>query len=523
MGDYSTGPEPAFTSMHRIYRIVVVDLILRNGVVHMPADGDAVAVAGGMIVAVGESADIMRLAGAATEVIDCGGRRVVPGIVDAHCHLLRSAATLNSVDCRPAAAPNATAIVSALRDAAARGDGWVRGYGYDDSPVGLGRHLTRHDLDAVSARRPVRVEHRSGHACALNSVGLAMVGIGRDTPDPPGGVIVRDASGEPTGLLLEMGGWLRERMGGQDGADADTARAGLRSFAKRLLGYGITTVTDAGPENGLERWHIFAEAIDDGSLPLRVTMMAGFGRLNEMLEAGLGYGAAASGGMLTVGHAKVMLTASSGELRPHPAKLAEMVASAHGRGFPVAIHAVERDAVVAAALALADAPPLKAVDGGIVRDRIEHCAECPPDVLELVAASRATVTVNTGFLHYDGDRYRRTVEADLLPHLYPAGVLAARGISTALASDAPVVEPNPWAAMAAAVTRRSAVGKELGGIGVSSIATALRMHNGGGRIMPGQPADLAVVEPDPLAVPVDALAAVRATATIVGGKVVWRD
>ena len=505
--------------MHRIYRIVVVDLILRNGVVHMPAGGDAVAVAGGMIVAVGESADIMRLAGAATEVIDCGGRRVVPGIVDAHCHLLRSAATLSGVDCRPAAAPDVAAIVRALRDAATQGDGWVRGYGYDDSPVGLGRHLTRHDLDAVSARRPVRVEHRSGHACALNSVGLAMVGIGSDTPGPPGGVIVRAASGEPTGLLLEMGGWLRERMGERDGTD-NTA---LYRLAQRLLGYGITAATDAGPDNGLARWRSFAGAIRSGALPLRVTMMAGFSQIDEMRQVGLGYGATACGGMLTVGHAKVMLTASSGELRPHPAKLADMVASAHGRGFPVAIHAVERDAVVAAALALADAPPLKAADDGIVQDRIEHCAECPPDVLELVAAARATVTVNTGFLHYDGDRYRRTVEADLLPHLYPAGALAARGVSTALASDAPVVEPNPWAAMAAAVTRRSAVGKELGGIGVSSIATALRMHNGGRRIMPGQPADLAVVEPDPLTVPVDALAAVRATATIVGGKVVWRD
>ena len=492
----------------------LADLILRNGVTYPAVGGDSVAIAGGMISAVGDSAEIMELAGAGAKVIDCGGRAIVPGIVDPHCHLFAAAAALDGVDCRPAATPDVAAVVGALREAAAQGDGWVRGYGYDDSPVGLGRHLTRHDLNAVAADRPVRVEHRSGHACVLNGAGLAMVGIGRDTPEPPGGSIVRDGAGEPTGLLLEMGGWLRERMGERDG---DAVRDSLRQFAQRLLGYGITAVTDAGPDNGPERWQSFADAINDGALPLRVTMMAGFSRIDEMRRAGLRFGDAECGGLLTVGHAKIMLTASSGELRPHPAELSDMVAAAHGMGYPVAIHAVERDAIVAAALALSDrrAP--------VGQDRIEHCAECPPDVLDLVAASGAAVTVNTGFLHYDGERYRRTVAEDLLPHLYPAGALASRGVSVALASDAPVVEPNPWAAMAAAVARRSIDGKELGGIGVASIAAALGMHTGGRRIAAGGAADLAVVEPDPLEVPVDALESVRAVVTVVGGKVAWRS
>ena len=459
----------------------------------------------------GESGALMRLAGDDTQVIDCGGRAVVPGIVDAHCHLFAAAAARNGVDCRPAS--DVAAALAALRTAAAQGRGWVRGYGYDDSPIGLGRHLNRHDLDAVTTQRPVRVEHRSGHACALNSVGLAQAGIGRDTPDPPGGVIVRDTAGEPTGLLLEMGGWLRERIGSRSGADD----AALRRFAQRLLGYGITAVTDAGPDNGLERWESFVTATGDGTLPLRLTMMVGFGHIDEMRRAGLGYGSASCDGMLTVGHAKIMLTASMGRLRPDPVELADMVTYAHDMGFPVAIHAIERDAIVAAALAIAENP----APAG--QDRIEHCAECPPDVLELVAESGAAVTVNTGFLHYDGERYRRTVDADLLPHLYPAGALTARSVPTALASDAPVVEPNPWAAMAAAVTRRSADGAALGGVAVPSVAAALGMHTGGGRIAAGGLADLAVVEPDPLGVLVDGLASVRAVTTIVGGRVVWRS
>ena len=491
------------------------DIILRDAVVYGAAgSADAVAVSGGLISALGQSAELMRLRGDGTQIIDCGGRAIVPGIVDPHCHLFAAAATLNGVNCRPAAVRDVPAVIAALRTAAVPGNGWVRGYGYDDSPLGLGRHLNRHDLDAVTTQRPVRVEHRSGHACVLNSAALTMMGIARATPDPPGGIIVRDAAGEPTGLLLEMGEWLRKRTDPRPVSDPTV----LRQLSQRLLAYGITAATDAGHDNGLERWQSFAEAIAGDVLPMRVAMMVGFGHIDEMLRAGLGYGATRCDGLLNIGPVKVMLTASGGTLHPHPAELAEMVKTAHGLGFPVAIHAVERDAVVAAALTLAETPSLQTAGDVIVRDRIEHCAECPPDVLDLVAESGAAVTVNTGFLHYDGERYRRTVAADLLPHLYPAGSLLARGAPTALASDAPVVEPNPWAAMAAAVTRRSAAGAALGGVGVPSVAAALAMHTGGRHIGPGAPADLAVVEPDPLAVPLEALPSVRAVVTIVRGR-----
>ena len=484
-------------------------LILRN--VRLPAgsdgggDGDAVAVCGGRVADVGWYGDLRRRFGSGVEVVDCGGRAIVPGLVDAHCHPFAAARAAEGVDCRPAATPDVPAIVRALRAAAASmpsDDGWVRGYGYDDSPVGLGRHLRRDDLDGVSTRRPVRVEHRSGHACVLNGAGLRAVGIGRDTAAPAGGVIARDGAGEPTGLLLEMGGWLRERVGTTRDDDDGSFRASLRRFGERLLGYGITAVADAGAGNGLARWRAWSDAIDGGAFPLRVTMMAGVGRLAEMRAAGLGCGAAACGGLLRLGHAKIMLTASGGGLHPHPEALAGLVRAAHRAGYPAAIHAVERDAIVAAAWALGEAPA-----GVQVRDRIEHCAECPPEVAELVRASGAQAVVNPGLLYYDGERYRTTVAADLLPHLYPAGALRALGVPAAFGSDAPVAEPNPWAAVAGAV-----------GTGGLSVSDALGMHSGGRRgIVAGMAADLAVVGA------ADELPLVRAAATMVGGRLVWRD
>ena len=201
----------------------------------------------------------------------------------------------------------------------------------------------------------------------------------------------------------------------------------LRDFGNRMLAYGITGATDAGPNNGLDRWRYFEVVTGDGTLPLRLTMMAGWDRLEQMREAGPGHGSTSNEGLLSVGHAKIMLTASTGQLRPHPDQLAQMVAHAHELGFPVAIHAVERDAVVASALAITDAPPVKSGTGSRPKDRIEHCGEGSPDVLELVAQSGAVVVANPGFLHYDGERYRSTVAADQSAASLPGGGVGLTG------------------------------------------------------------------------------------------------
>ena len=500
------------------------DLILHNARVFADADADAVAVRSGRIAAVGRHSAIAAGVGPDTMLLDCGGRTVIPGLTDAHLHLFAAAARATQVDCRPAAAPTADAVIAALRAALASGNpgnsGWVRGYGYDDSPLGLGRHLTRHDLDAVSLTRPVRVDHRSGHAAVLNTAALFAMGIGigiaSGAPDPPGGVVVRDASGLPTGLLLEPAAWDWPAPPARTGSASDYP-AGLGEFGRRLLAYGITAVTDAGAGNGIAKWYGLASAIAAGVLPLRVTMMAGWGQLPELRRAGLRYSDTTAGGMLTLGPAKIMLTASGGALHPDPERLTDMVRQAQQAGYPAAIHAVEQDAVVAAALSLSAVPP------PAPRHRIEHCAECPPDVAELVRQSGAIAVVNPAWLHHDWERYARTVAPELLPHLHPAGALYAAGIPLAFGSDAPVVAPNPWSSIAAAATRQSHGGIDLGGTPMPSVSAALDIHAGGRRIAVGQPADLAVVSPNPLDIPPADLPAVRAAATIIAGRVVWRD
>ena len=134
-------------------------------------------------------------------------------------------------------------------------------------------------------------------------------------------------------------------------------------------------------------------------------------------------------------------------------------------GFPVAIHAVEAGVVRAAADAIA-ANPLPASGAAIVataQHRIEHCAECPSDVLEAVVRSGAAVATQPAFIRERGDAYLRDVPADTLPYLYPVASLMKRGVKVVFSSDAPVVDPDPMAAIEAAVTRRAASGRVVGG------------------------------------------------------------
>ncbi len=394
----------------------------------------AVALRGEKIAGAGSLAELDHLCGPDTRRVDCQGMTLLPGLVDAHCHLLTLAASLTGVDCRPQAITSIEALQQALRRRAQQTPAgrWVRGFGYDHLSLAEGRHPTRQDLDLASPHHPVRLDHRSGHAVALNTLALAMAGITQDTPDPPEGVIERDpATSQPTGLLLELGDWLRQRLGSlRDAAELDE---GVRRMEEALLGWGITSAQDAGPGNGLARWNAFRSLKDSGRLRCRVTMMAGIAALPELRRADLGFGGGDD--TLRLGHAKVMLTLTTGALHPCVAELRQMVMQAHRAGFPVAIHAIEQEAVAAAASVLGQETTLAALSpdsspsqrgvrwfppfakggqGGFrVLDRIEHCAECPPALLAQVLRGGATVVTQPGFIYWNGDAYQQRVATEL--------------------------------------------------------------------------------------------------------------
>src|SRR5688500_5125143 len=184
------------------------DLILHNGNIitvnsRLPR-AEAVAIAGGHLVAVGGNEEVRELGTARTRQIDLGGRTVVPGFIDAHTHPAVSGRMhLRQVDCD---LRSIAAIQDALRARAAKTPpgGWVLGFKYDDTKTAEGRPLTRADLDAAVPGHPVHVAHRGGHTAFVNSAALAAAKVDEKTPDPKGGRFEKDpATGRLTGRILE--------------------------------------------------------------------------------------------------------------------------------------------------------------------------------------------------------------------------------------------------------------------------------------------------------------------------------
>ncbi len=502
---------------------------------------EAVAVGGGRIMAVGSEWSVAIRAGRRSEVVDCRGMTLLPGFHDAHCHLFATASALTGVDCRAPGVGSIVGLQQAVREEAGRREAgaWIRGFGYEERDFLEKRHPTRWDMDAAAPGHPVRIEHRSGHATVLNSRGLELAGIHRDSVDPTDGVIGREeGSGEPTGVLFEMAGWLRERLGGSGGGNDGQDRAeGLSRLNRRLLECGITSVQDAGPGNDWARWGAFSELVKSERLNCRVTMMAGASRLGEFAQRGMkwGYG----NGKLRLGHAKVMLTMTTGDLQPGIPELAEIISHAHLQGFPVAIHAVEQEAIHAACLAFSKAGKHRPnLLPSAALDRVEHCSEGPPETILRVKAADVMVVTQPGFIHWNGERYRENVDPGLLPDLYPVGRLAAAGVPLAFSSDSPVIDPGPWAGIAGAVSRRTREGRPLPERGGASqripVLDAISCYTRGGAISEGtghgkgilkagMAADMVLVDRDPSEVGPVGLPGVKTVLTMVGGRVLFEN
>ncbi len=488
----------------------------------------AVAVRGERILAVGSDADVRSWAGPEAEVIDCGGRALLPGFIDAHCHVLAYAASLLSIDCSPDAVSSIADIQAALRRQAGvtPAGRWIRAVGYSEVDLAEGRHPTRWDLDLAAPDHPVRLTHRSGHGCVLNSLALRLCGIGMETEELPGGYMERDAaSGEPTGLLLEMNELVDRAV---PPLSWEELVAGLRLASERFLAAGITSVVDASHTNGPAEWELLRRLRQQGHLLPRLTAMVGF----EHREAAARWMENEGGDdFLELGAVKIAIKELGEKIYPEEDALAEMVCQAHAQGWQVSIHAVEERAVAAAAGALSRA--LAQLPRQDHRHRIEHCGVCPPPLVERIATAGLMVVTQPSFLYYNGDRYLRQVLPQRQPHLYPLRSLLRAGVRLAGGSDCPVVGPEVVAGLYGAVARRSKGGRRVGGeesisveeaLGLYTMAAAYAFFAEGerGSIAPARLADLVVLSGDPTACPPGELLALRPEMTIVGGEVVWR-
>ncbi len=419
-----------------------------------PARVADVRIVGGRIVEI--SADPLRPRQGET-VINADGGALLPGLHDHHVHLLSLAASASSVRVGPPQIVDVDGLRAALRAAPVTEPAqWVRAVGYHPSVAG---DLDRHALDALLPDRPVRVQHRGGALWVFNSAALGLAGI--DGCDLPG--VERDTTGAPTGRLWRMDGWLRRH------AALPPVAIDLAAVGRTAAASGITGFTDATPGRSAEHHRTLAAAAARGELPQRLTLMRPEPQptLTEA-PAGQRYGeragelpAGAGGG----GPVKVIL---DDDTLPDLDALAARFTAAHRAGHPVAVHCVTRVQTVLTLAALDIAGPRRG-------DRLEHGAVVPPELHGHLRRTGLVVVTQPNFIAERGDRYLVDVTDEDPASLYPAASLVRAGIGLAAGTDAPFGHPDPWRAIAAAVTRRTAAGIVLGADERLDAASALAL------------------------------------------------
>jgi hypothetical protein len=486
---------------------------------------EAIALRQGRIIAMGSEADVRRLCSPGANIMDCGGATLLPGFIDAHVHVRGYIATFRGLDCSPHTVRSVQDLQAVLHAQAQRQPPgrWLVGYGYDDFALAERRHPTRWDLDVVTPRHPVRVAHRSRHAWVLNSLALRQLGIANAFVPPPGGMVERDpGTAEPTGLLIDMDGYVRKHL--PPARDDEGWREGIRRASQGLLSAGVTTVLDASVLNDLAAYETFQTWTADGDFTPRLSLLLGAESLHAAVASGVNMGRGTPS--CRVQGLKIRLDEGSGALTPPQEVVNEQVWQAHRQGYPVALHALEPSALVAALQALRLAQ--ERWPRADLRHRIEHGAVCPEAFLDDLADLGVSVVTQPAFLWHHGPRYLADIDPGQQPWLYRIKSFLDHGIPVAGSSDAPVVPPRPLEGIAAAVTRRSSDGRVIGPTERVSPATALWLFTQGaawacglesevGSITCGKRADLVLLEADPTRVPADDIPHIRVQMTMVDG------
>ena len=462
--------------------------------------------------------------------INCNGKTLIPGFNDAHCHILAFASSLLSVDCTPASVSSISDIKNRIRkrvQTASDGE-WIRAFGYDEFCLAERRHPTRFDLDEAAPDHPVKLMHRSRHACVLNSRAMALVGITNETQEPDGGMIDRDIqSGQPSGMLFEMNDYIESKVPPISSAEMER---GVRLANDAYLSQGITSLQDATVTNNIDTWKFFQHLRDSGSLKPRLSLMMGIQCMDRMLEEG--FTPRHGDDNMRLGALKVMLSETRGCLYPDKENLREMAAKANENGFQIAIHAIEQSTVEAAVSVLESIYEKTKKDNH--RHRIEHCSVCPDTLLDRMENIRALVVTQPSFVYHSGERYLETVPEEQQPLMHRLSSFLKCGLKPCAGSDNPVVPVNPIISMHAAVNRKTQQGNTFFSRERVLPSVALEMHTRAaayasfdedikGSIIPGKLADFTILSDDPLKVAPEKIRNIKVEATIIGGEVVWRS
>lgn len=507
---------------------------------------EAVALAGDRILAAGTDAEVRALAGPGATEIALRGRLVVPGLMDSHTHFVDSGFYLAGVDLRDADSPEAFTRRLADYAAAAPAGRWILGGSWDHERW-PGTPLPRREwIDAVTPDNPVFVMRLDAHMAVANTVALKLAGITRDTPDPPGGTIVRDpATGEPTGVLKDDAMPLMNRVIPEptpERYDEAVSRA-----QRHALALGVTHITNMGTWEHLDA---FRRMRRRGELRIRAcafVQIPGWARLRDhVAEHGRGDARLRWGGL------KAFVDGSLGSHtawfhEPYrdapddrglqitdPDALRQWIRDGDAAGLQVAAHAIGD----AANDWILDVFQETARRNG-ARDRrfrVEHAQHLSAAALPRFAQLGVLASMQPYHAIDDGRWAERRIEPERLRRAYPFRSLLQTGATLLFGSDWPVAPVDPVQGIYAAVTRRTPDGAHPDGwipeqkIPVEAALAAYTrdaargvfLEDSLGTLAPGKLADLVVLsanilEMDPVRIP-----EARVDCTVVDGEMVYR-
>jgi predicted amidohydrolase YtcJ len=509
----------------------------------------AMLVRDGRIAAVGPTEGVRAAASPGARAVRLDGATVVPGLIDAHCHVADVGYLAASADCSQPATPDIAAIQARLRDAADRTPpgSWVTGSGYVEYKLREGRHPTRADLDRAVPHRPTVLYHTSLHACVLNTAALAEAGFADGQPDPAGGAFGRDSDGRLDGVVYErpMFALFEENLRADLARMDAAARARLVQVAgRRLAAFGLTAACDADMRR--DSLAAFAEADAAGLLSQRIYGLVVHDQVDWLLASGLrgrrsGRLAAeavkiwADGGMSSrtaaIYGSYPVPPYGSGILYFERDELTEMVRDLDARGFQVAIHA-QGDRAIETVLD-AYAATLAPGAGNPLRHRIEHGGALYAPLAARAAALGIVVVSQPGFLSMLGDGFAEAF-GDHSDELYCFGSWQRAGITVAGSSDAPVITADPLLGIRDAIVRRTGDGRVLGpaerltardalALYTTRAAFAARREDEIGSLEPGKLADFVVLDGNPLAADAERITDIAVLATVLDGTPVYQS
>ena len=534
-------------------------LIFRNGLI-LPVDGtfsehEALAIRGNKILAVGTDATVMAAAGADAEIVDLGGRVVLPGFIEPHMHFALMAGMGHFPDIGPFDYPTFDGALGALRRLAAdtNPDEWVTARQFDPSLLDPVRDLTVRELDEVVPDNPVWILNASGHIAYVNSRTLKIAGITRESQNPGGGEYGRFDDGTPNGILYGFDAYvpvilMNEQVAEHFRTGFVEAGVGVGAQAASL---GITTLCDqaTGALSGTADLELYRQMMDSGRMKSRIRASLFDQRAADWEDAGIEFGAGDA--LLRVVGWKMVVDGSNqgftgrqrepyvgkdsvGLFYIEPVELKKKVLKRAGQGWPVVLHG-NGDAGIDSILDAVEAAQKAGIDVRSLRCRIEHYSILHDDQIERIAALGMGPSFLINHVYYWGQTMRdRVFGPDRAQLLDRCKSVEEAGITWTLHTDAPVsplgslhkmrvaVARDLWKEPATVLAPQERVSVEAA-VRAVTINAAWQCHSEHeiGSLEPGKLADLAILESDPRGVEPTAISDIGVSETWMNGEKVF--